>query len=114
MLENVNEFLKVNFPGPITQLLRVLDYQPVEKSVLDCGAGGGRPPLALFKLRGYLTTGIDINKGSIQLANEFVKKHNLNLNISEGDMRKIPFENNTFGCVFSYNTIFHMNKRVAP
>ena len=111
MLENVNDFLKVNFPGPITQFLRILDSQPVEKSVLDCGAGGGRPPLALFKLRGYRTSGIDISRGRIQLANEFANKHNLTLNITEGDMRKIPFEDNTFGCVFSYNTIFHMNKR---
>ncbi len=111
MLDNINEFLRVNFPSPITQLLRIIDYHPVEKKVLDCGAGGGRPPLTLFKIKGYETTGIDISKGSIKLANDFEKKYGLKLNIREGDMRKIPFEDNSFGCVFSYNTIFHMNKK---
>ncbi len=111
MFENLKDFLEVNFPNVITQLLRIIEYHPVEKTVLDCGAGGGRPPLALFKARGYQTTGIDISKERIDMTNQFAEKYNIDLNIIEGDMRNIPFEDNSFGCVFSFNTIFHMNKK---
>ncbi|MHA1435593.1 MAG: hypothetical protein ACTSO7_17270 [Candidatus Heimdallarchaeota archaeon] len=31
----------------------------MEKTVLDCGAGGRRPPLALFYKDGYKTAGIE-------------------------------------------------------
>ena len=31
----------------------------VEKSILDCGAGGMLPPLGIFKAQGYETKGID-------------------------------------------------------
>ena len=53
MLKNIDELLKVNFPGVLTHFLRILEYHTVEKTILDCGAGGGRPPLTLFKLRDY-------------------------------------------------------------
>ncbi|MHA1346876.1 MAG: class I SAM-dependent methyltransferase [Candidatus Heimdallarchaeaceae archaeon] len=102
--------ITVNFPPEITRFLRIIETYPVEKTVLDCGAGGRRPPLALFSVRGYKTTGIDIDESRIVIADEFAKSNNLNLNIIEADMREIPFDTESFGCVFSYNTVFHMNK----
>ena len=102
--------ITVNFPPEIMRFLRIIETYPVEKTVLDCGAGGRRPPLALFNVRGYKTTGIDIDESRILLAEEFAKSNNLSLDIIKADMRKIPFEDESFGCVFSYYTIFHMNK----
>ncbi len=102
--------ITINFPPEIIRFFRIIETYPVEKTVLDCGAGGRRPPLALFNVRGYKTTGIDIDGSRIKLAEEFAKLNNLNLNIVNADMRKIPFEDESFGCVFSYNTIFHMNR----
>ena len=102
--------ITVNFPPEIIRFLRIMETYPVEKTVLDCGAGGRRPPLALFSVRGYKTTGIDIDDSRIELAEEFAKSNNLNLNIVEADMREIPFEDESFGCVFSYNTIFHIKR----
>ena len=110
MFENISELVQVNFPNVITQFLRIIDYHPTDKTVLDCGAGGGRPPLALFKIRGYETKGIDNSKERIEMANQFAAKYKLELDLIEADMRNIPFEDNSFGCVFSFNTIFHMNK----
>ncbi|MCE7740534.1 MAG: class I SAM-dependent methyltransferase, partial [Candidatus Heimdallarchaeota archaeon] len=102
--------ITINFPPEIIRFFRIIETYPVEKTVLDCGAGGRRPPLALFNVRGYKTTGIDIDGSRIKLAEEFAKLNNLNLNIVNADMRKIPFEDESFGCVFSYNTIFHMTR----
>jgi ubiquinone/menaquinone biosynthesis C-methylase UbiE len=95
------------------QLYRFLsccNQSDLEKVVLDCGAGGECPPLALFAQHGYQTYGIEICDSQIQKANEFADKHGLTLNISKGDMRKLQFEDESIGFVYSYNSIFHMHK----
>lgn len=53
----------------------------LERKILDCGAGGKLPPLAIFKEQGYETHGIDISEKQIAFAKEFEKKHGLELNI---------------------------------
>lgn len=83
----------------------------LDKKVLDLGAGGNLPPLAIFKEQGYETYGIEISKRQIERANEFEKEHNMTLNIMEGDMKNIPFEDESINYVFSYNSIFHMSKK---
>lgn len=82
----------------------------LEKKILDCGAGGKLPPLAIFKEYGYETHGIDISMNQVQSANEFEKKHGIKLNIKEGNMLSIPYADESISFVFSYNSIFHMSK----
>jgi len=97
-----------------TQLYRFLDYCnqcDLEKSVLDCGAGGDCPPLALFTEYGYKTQGLEISDSQIEKAKNFSRKYGLNLNISKGDMRQLPFENESISYIYSYNSIFHMTKK---
>lgn len=97
-----------------TQLYKFLNYcneVNLEKIVLDCGAGGNCPPLALFLECGYKTYGIEISNSQIERANTFSKEHNVELNISKGDMRELAFEDNSISYIYSYNTIFHMKKR---
>lgn len=96
-----------------TQLYKFLKYcneTNLEKSVLDCGAGGNCPPLALFSEFGYKTYGIEFSDSQIEKATAFSKKHNLELNITKGDIKKLPFEDNSISFIYSYNTIFHMSK----
>ena len=98
--------------APLYELLFTCEYYGiVEKSVLDCGCGGPKPPLYIFREQGYKTTGIDISDRSIKSARTFEKEHNIDLNIQKGDMRNLDFEDNSFGLVYSYNTIFHMSKK---
>ncbi|MFX0095295.1 MAG: class I SAM-dependent methyltransferase, partial [Candidatus Hodarchaeota archaeon] len=78
---------------------------PLEKKVLDCGAGGARPPLALFRQRRYESYGIDISKKSIESANIFARKNHLKLNIQLGDMKAIPFEDESFSFVYTQNSL---------
>ncbi|MEG2742583.1 MAG: class I SAM-dependent methyltransferase [Clostridium sp.] len=82
----------------------------MRKNILDCGAGGALPPLALFKEQGYETLGIDISEVAIQRAEKFESENNINLNINKGDMKELSFADNSFSYCFSYNTIFHMSK----
>ena len=96
-----------------TSLYRFLWYcnqVKLPKLVLDCGAGGKLPPLYVFHQEGYRTHGIDISPEGIALANAFEEAHGMELNIKEGDMRRLLFSNSFFSFLYSYNSIFHLNK----
>ncbi|WP_234121296.1 class I SAM-dependent methyltransferase [Clostridium hydrogenum] len=103
--------MKFKFRQP--QLYRFLEFcneEGLEKTILDCGAGGNMPPLAVFLEHGYKTYGIEISDKQIKRAEAFSKENKVELNIAKGDMRKLPFENESFNYVYSYNSIFHMKK----
>ena len=93
------------------RFLRNIMEEPLEKTILDCGAGGKVPPLALFHSYGFKTTGIDISAKQIERADEYCKANNVDLNIHYGDMTKIPFENESFSFVYSTNSIYHLTKK---
>ncbi len=83
----------------------------LEKVILDCGAGGSRPPLGLFAEWGYQCHGIDISEDAIKRTNEFASKMNLEIDIRLADMRKIPFNDETFSFVYTQNSLNHLNKK---
>ena len=99
------------WPSHMYRFLRIIEKVPLEKKILDCGAGGPRPPLALFSQYGYEAHGIDISESAITTARNFSDESKLNLNIIEGDMRKIPFDDESFSFVFSQNSICHLTKK---
>lgn len=90
--------------------LRYCNESSLEKEVLDCGAGGAHPPLSLFYEHGYKTHGIEISEERLKMAEQFCREHNMELEIVKGDMREIPFDDESMSFVYSYNTIFHLNK----
>jgi ubiquinone/menaquinone biosynthesis C-methylase UbiE len=81
-----------------------------EKRILDCGAGGSRPPLSLFHLLDYETYGVDIVEAQVGRAREFSSKFDVDLNIGLGDMRNLEFADESFPYVYSQNSIFHLTK----
>ncbi|AAK80483.1 ubiquinone/menaquinone biosynthesis C-methylase UbiE [Clostridium acetobutylicum] len=95
------------------QLYRFLKYcneSNLDKTVLDCGAGGDLPPLSIFVEDGYKTYGIEISDLQLKKAENFSRENNFKLNISKGDIRKLPFKDESMSFVYSYGTIFHMRK----
>ena len=60
---------------------------------------------------GYETHGIEISEERLLAAQDYCIENELDLDIREGDMRQIPFEDESMSFVFSYNTIFHMTKQ---
>jgi ubiquinone/menaquinone biosynthesis C-methylase UbiE len=89
---------------------RLFPDNEIEKSVLDCGAGGKIPPLGLLHGLGFDTFGIDISDEQIEKARRFEEEQNMDLNIQKGDMTEIPFDDESFGYVYSQNSIFHLTK----
>ncbi|MEA2071780.1 MAG: class I SAM-dependent methyltransferase [Asgard group archaeon] len=97
---------------PLYTFLKYCQNSSLEKKILDCGAGGKVPPLVLFQQYGYQTYGIDISPKRIQMANVFCQQNNLPLlNIIEGDIRSLPYEDNFMSFIYSFNTIFHLPKK---
>lgn len=98
---------------PLYEFLRQCNTTRFKKTILDCGAGSSAdraPPLFLFYQYGYKTYGIEIEEMALANANRFCKKNGIPLNIIRGDMRRIPFKNELFSFVYSYNAIMFMTK----
>lgn len=91
--------------------MRYCERSNLDKNVLDCGAGGDIPPLSLFSEFGYDTHGIELCNEQLDKAKVFAKKHHMELGIIKGDMRHLPYENETFSFLFSYNTSVHLLKK---
>jgi len=81
------------------------------KKILDCGAGGILPPLTLFNQLGFDTWGLDNSDEQIIKANKFCDEHGISLKLCKGDMRQIPFENETFDYVFEHYSMCHLSKK---
>jgi ubiquinone/menaquinone biosynthesis C-methylase UbiE len=98
------------------ELYTFLDYcnnTPLEKEVLECGAGISpslEPLLVRFFDYGYETHGLEISDERLMNALEYCEENELDLDIRKGDMRKIPFGDEAMSFVFAYNAIFHMTK----
>lgn len=82
-----------------------------KKKILDCGAGGLVPPLALFHQHGFEAWGIDISDRQLQRARTFCQEHDISLNLSRGDMRQLLFEDESFDCVYEHQSMCHLTKK---
>jgi ubiquinone/menaquinone biosynthesis C-methylase UbiE len=78
--------------------------------ILDCGAGGLIPPLALFHQHGFETWGIDVSNEQLERARQFCEEQGIEINLRPGDMRRIPFEDETFDYVYEHYSMCHLSK----
>ncbi|MCK4476899.1 class I SAM-dependent methyltransferase, partial [Candidatus Bathyarchaeota archaeon] len=101
---------KVIRATPLYKFLRYCNDSPLERTVLDCGAGGNNPPLQIFSDYGFETYGIEISGEALKQAQNFCKENNLKLDLLKGDMRKIPFKDEAFSFVYTWNAIHMMSK----
>lgn len=82
----------------------------INKRILECGAGGPVPPLALFAQHRLKTVGVDISHRQIQLAQDYFTKHGLEVDLVEGDMRNLEIEDETFDYVYEHYSLCHLNR----
>ena len=101
---------EVIWATPLYEFLRQCNASPLERRVLDCGAGGSEPPLSLFYQHGYETCGIEIATDALAKASLFCREKEMPLQIFRGDMRRIPFAGESFSFVYSFNAIMFMTK----
>ncbi|MGC9357592.1 MAG: class I SAM-dependent methyltransferase [Anaerolineae bacterium] len=88
-------------------------HQPpdeVSRKILDCGAGGPVPPLALFHQHGFEGWGIDSSQEQLERARQFCQAQFIELHLRQGDMRQIPFEEDTFDYVYEHYSMCHLSK----
>lgn len=95
---------------PIYEFFKLCESTPLERRILDCGAGGKHPPLTLFHDRGYETYGIEISKTQLVRTQAFCRKNDIGLNLFKSDMRRIPFGDESFSFVFAYESIFFLRE----
>jgi len=95
---------------PLYEFVRLCEASGLDRLVLDCGAGGSEPPLALFQQRGYRTCGVEVQDEQLDKAQTFCQERGLRLNIFRGDMRHLPFADASFPFVYAYNAVFFMTK----
>lgn len=82
-----------------------------QRKILDCGAGGPVPPLALFHQHGFEGWGIDTSEEQLDRARQFCEEEGITLHLEKGDMRQIPFEDETFDYVYEHYSMCHLNKQ---
>ena len=102
--------IEISWATPLCEFLRQCEASPLEKKILDCGAGGAQPPLSLFYQYGYRTYGVEILEENLAKAQQFCRDQGMALNILRGDMRDISFASEAFSFVYSFNAIFFMTK----
>ncbi|MFP4345603.1 MAG: methyltransferase domain-containing protein [Anaerolineales bacterium] len=97
-------------PAPLYNFLRTCESSPLEKVVLDCGAGGPRPPLALFAQQGYEAHGVELSEERLRQAQDFARASALDLHLLHGDLRALPYTDTSISFAYTFNTIFHLPK----
>lgn len=82
---------------------------PVPGKILDCGAGGLLPPLALFHQHGFETWGIDVSDEQLAKASQFCQVQGIDLHLQKGDMRCMPFPDGSFDYVYEQYAMCHLS-----
>lgn len=102
---------------PVYGFLSLIDSRKCEgerpsgPKILDCGAGGPVPPLALFHQHGFQCRGIDTSDTQLDRARQFCQGLGIELHLLPGDMRQIPFDDETFDYVYEHYSMCHLSKR---
>jgi len=78
------------------------------RSILDCGAGGPVPPVALFAQCGMQAHGIDINEQRLELSRRFCDELGIQAEFRQADMRDLPYGDETFDYVYEHFSMCHL------
>jgi len=76
------------------------------KSILDLGAGMGRNAI-YFAKQGFEVSAIEISDYAVEHMKSWAEKENLEIDAVVGDMHSLPYNDNSFDCLFEYHTIRH-------
>ncbi len=90
------------------------DESPLEKKILECGAGVFEPEMvplfARFARDGYKVHGIDIAEERLTNARVYCEKHEISADLRQADMRKIPFADESMPFVYACDVVIHGRK----
>jgi len=78
----------------------VKKYLSDNANVLEVAPGPGYFSIELAKMGNYNLTGIDISADFIEICKTNANRENVTINFIQGNVSKMPFENNTFDFIF--------------
>jgi ubiquinone/menaquinone biosynthesis C-methylase UbiE len=76
-------------------------------TVLDMGCGTGRFTVPMAAT-GALVTGLDISREMLDVTHAKLSEHGLSADLREGDMARLPFDDNSFDIVTSMLALMHI------
>ena len=80
------------------------------KSLLDLGCGLGRHSV-FFHKKGFKVTACDLSEYGVNNLKEWQKKEGADFRAVVCDMKKLPFADNAFDCIYSYHVISHCDSK---
>ena len=80
------------------------------KDLLDLGTGLGQNAIYFSKL-GFNVSALDISDYAIQYLKNWAEKENLNITAAVGDMHSLPYDDNSFDCVYAYHVVSHTDSK---
>lgn len=98
------EFNYSSHQGKITA--DILKRRNPQEKILEAGCGLGNW-FFLFEKMGFKSYGIDISFNSLVKAVEYNQNFGLEGRVLQGDLRTLPFKDNSFDIIFSYGAIEH-------
>jgi len=76
------------------------------KNFLDLGCGLGRHSI-LFAMNDFNVDAFDLSKDAVKSTKEWAESLELKVECKEGDMLNLPYENDSFDCIYCKNVISH-------
>lgn len=93
----------------IDNILRLFGGNIKNKQILEAGCGRGLDSMALAKLGARIST-VDFSENAIELLTQKCEEEGLTMNIRQGDLRTIEFEEGTFDCIFHSGVLEHFSE----
>jgi SAM-dependent methyltransferase len=106
--ENLIRIFKGRYPN--LNLSETIGYD--NKRILDVGCGLGRNTLFLSTLGFEKVSGVDICEETIQKARQISKDKDLKINYQVGSNNNIPFGNDMFDFLVSWNVCYYMDEKM--
>lgn len=82
------------------------------KTALDLGCGVGRHSLAMAMV-GFETSALDASNTGLLELQRSAETHQLTISTHQGRMTELPFPNETFDYVLSWNVIYHGDQTIV-
>ncbi len=108
-LEKIKE---VALSAPVCKTVSdILSHYPKGSSVLDAGSGLGKW-VFYCQRKGYQGYGIDIVPKAVERCLRYASRQGLGCCFSAGDIRSMPFSDNSFEVVMSFGAIEHFSDSI--
>lgn len=105
-------FVKEIFPKDINEIKFITKELKKTDKILEAGCGPGKIVFKLLHLKYNGVIGLDFSKDLINFCKKYSKDNNLgkSSNFKEGDIMKIPFDDESFDKYLSFGVIEHFLK----